>query len=41
VLPGYRGVWRSMHLGGRLHADVARRLWPAWLERQRRHEAED
>lgn len=33
VLPGYRGVWRSMHLGGRLRADVARRLWPAWAER--------
>ena len=32
VLPGYRGVWRSMHLGGRLRADVARRLWPAWTE---------
>lgn len=30
VLPGYRGVWRSMHLGGRLSRDVARRLWPAW-----------
>ena len=30
VLPGYRGVWRSMHLGGRLDARVARRLWPAW-----------
>ena len=28
VLPGYRGVWRSMHLGGRLPADVARRIWP-------------
>jgi cytochrome b subunit of formate dehydrogenase len=33
VLPGYRGVWRSMHLGGRLDAAVARRLWPAWVER--------
>jgi hypothetical protein len=30
MLPGYRGVWRSMHLGGRLRADVAQRLWPAW-----------
>jgi len=28
VLPGYRGVWRSMHLGGRLPADVAHRIWP-------------
>lgn len=33
VLPGYRGVWRSMHLGGRLPESVARRLWPAWHER--------
>ena len=36
VLPGYRGVWRSMHLGGRLRIGVARRLWPGWLERSRR-----
>jgi cytochrome b subunit of formate dehydrogenase len=34
LLPGYRGVWRSMHLGGRLPARVAERLWPAWLERR-------
>lgn len=33
VLPGYRGVWRSMHLGGRLKVDTARRLWPGWTER--------
>jgi formate dehydrogenase subunit gamma len=33
LLPGYRGVWRSMHLGGHLDRDVARRLWPGWLER--------
>jgi hypothetical protein len=33
VLPGHRGVWRSMHLGGHLEAQVARRIWPAWLER--------
>ena len=33
VLPGYRGVWRSMHLGGHLDVEVARRVWPAWLER--------
>jgi formate dehydrogenase subunit gamma len=32
VLPGYRGVWRSMHLGGRLPVSVARRLWPAWTD---------
>jgi cytochrome b subunit of formate dehydrogenase len=31
--PGYRGAWRSMHLGGRLNRAVARRLWPGWLER--------
>lgn len=35
ILPGYRGVWRSMHLGGRLDRRVARRLWPGWLERTR------
>jgi cytochrome b subunit of formate dehydrogenase len=34
ILPGYRGVWRSMHLGGRLHLDTARRLWPGWVERE-------
>lgn len=34
VLPGYRGAWRSMHLGGRQRADVARRLWPGWFERR-------
>jgi formate dehydrogenase subunit gamma len=34
LLPGYRGVWRSMHLGGHLDVRVARRLWPAWVERQ-------
>jgi cytochrome b subunit of formate dehydrogenase len=28
VLPGYRGVWRAMHLGGRVPAATARRLWP-------------
>lgn len=33
VLPGYRGAWRSMHLGGRLRLDTARRLWPGWTER--------
>jgi cytochrome b subunit of formate dehydrogenase len=35
ILPGYRRVWRSMHLGGRLDVDVARRLWPEWLARRR------
>ncbi|GAA1580323.1 hypothetical protein GCM10009789_37680 [Kribbella sancticallisti] len=34
VLPGYRGVARSMHLGGRLRIETARRIWPAWLDRQ-------
>ena len=34
VLPGYRGVWRSMHLGGHLPVDVARRIWPSWLDEQ-------
>jgi formate dehydrogenase subunit gamma len=32
VLPGYRGVWRAMHLGGRLPRAVARRLWPATVD---------
>lgn len=42
LLPGYRGVWRSMHLGGHLERDVARRLWPGWLERtEGAHEAGD
>ncbi|MGW0228014.1 cytochrome b/b6 domain-containing protein [Actinopolymorpha singaporensis] len=30
ILPGYRGAWKSMHLGGRLPVQVARRLWPSW-----------
>jgi cytochrome b subunit of formate dehydrogenase len=34
ILPGYRGVWRSMHLGGHLRLATARRLWPGWTERQ-------
>lgn len=38
VLPGYRGAWRSMHLGGHLATAVAARLWPGWLERQGRPE---
>ena len=33
VLPGYRGVWRSMHLGGRVPEEIARRVWPGWTER--------
>jgi cytochrome b subunit of formate dehydrogenase len=33
VLPGYRGVWRSMHLGGRLRKDTADRVWPGWVQR--------
>jgi formate dehydrogenase subunit gamma len=33
MLPGYRGVWRSMHMGGRLDVTVARRIWPGWLDR--------
>ncbi len=38
VLPGYRGVWRSMHLGGRLPASVAHRVWPGWTEQHDRRE---
>jgi formate dehydrogenase subunit gamma len=33
LLPGYRGVWRAMHLGGRIPEQTARRVWPAWTER--------
>lgn len=36
VLPGYRGVWRAMHLGGRLHERDARRVWPGWTDRAHR-----
>jgi formate dehydrogenase subunit gamma len=36
VLPGYRGVWRAMHAGGRLRRRDAARVWPAWLERDDR-----
>ena len=35
LLPGYRGAWRSMHLGGHLRRETAQRLWPGWTERQR------
>ena len=34
VLPGYRGVWHSMHLGGRVPEETARRVWPGWTERE-------
>jgi formate dehydrogenase subunit gamma len=33
VLPGYRGVWRAMHAGGRLRRVDAARVWPGWLSR--------
>ncbi|NUR09947.1 MAG: cytochrome b/b6 domain-containing protein [Nocardioidaceae bacterium] len=33
ILPGYHGVWHSMHLGGRVPTTVARRVWPGWTER--------
>jgi cytochrome b subunit of formate dehydrogenase len=32
ILPGYWGVWRSMHLGGKVKAQTAERIWPAWAE---------
>ena len=38
ILPGYRGVWRSMHLGGKLPTEVAHRLWPGWSERAEERE---
>ncbi|MGH2693770.1 MAG: cytochrome b/b6 domain-containing protein [Actinomycetota bacterium] len=34
ILPGYRGVWRAMHLSGHVPEQTARRLWPAWAERK-------
>lgn len=37
VLPGYRGVWRAMHLGGRLRERDAHRIWPAWTDRTTHH----
>ena len=33
VLPGYRGVWRSMHFGGRIALETTWRVWPGWTER--------
>ena len=39
LLPGYRGVWRSMHWGGRVKRETAERLWPAWAEQQRQDRA--
>jgi hypothetical protein len=36
VPPGYRGVWRSIHLGGRVPKATARRVWPGWAERSLR-----
>ena len=33
LLPGYRGVARAMHFGGRLPVQVAKRVWPGWAER--------
>jgi formate dehydrogenase subunit gamma len=33
ILPGYRGVWRAMHLGGRVPEETSRRIWPGWTER--------
>lgn len=32
VLPGYRGAWRSMHLGGRAPVATVHRLWPRSAE---------
>jgi cytochrome b subunit of formate dehydrogenase len=34
VLPGYRGVWRSMHSRRGVSEATARRLWPAWTRRR-------
>ncbi len=32
ILPGYRGVWRAMHLGGRPPRQTVERLWPTEAE---------
>jgi cytochrome b subunit of formate dehydrogenase len=34
VLPGYRGVWRSMHGRRGVGEETARRLWPGWTRRR-------
>ena len=34
LLPGYRGVWRSMHTRRGVGEEAARRLWPAWAHRR-------
>jgi formate dehydrogenase subunit gamma len=34
VLPGYRGAWRAMHLGGRPSSATMRRLWPSSVSEQ-------
>jgi formate dehydrogenase subunit gamma len=36
VLPGYRGVWRAMHLGGHLRRRDSERIWPTWTDRHPR-----
>jgi cytochrome b subunit of formate dehydrogenase len=41
ILPGYRGVWRSMHLGGKMAEETARRVWPGWTERALRERQGD
>jgi formate dehydrogenase subunit gamma len=40
VLPGYRGAWRSMHLGGRAPTTTVERLWPATAQRAAPHPRE-
>jgi cytochrome b subunit of formate dehydrogenase len=34
VLPGYRGVWRSIHTRRGVSEETAQRLWPAWTRRR-------
>jgi cytochrome b subunit of formate dehydrogenase len=38
ILPGYRGVWRSMHTRRGVSEATARRLWPAWTSSRLDHE---
>jgi cytochrome b subunit of formate dehydrogenase len=40
ILPGYRGVWRSMHWGGKVERGTATRVWPGWAERAGRDRKE-
>jgi formate dehydrogenase subunit gamma len=40
ILPGYRGVWRAMHVDGRVPARLAGLLWPRWAREEATRTAE-